>query len=331
MDLPIHEGRRTPVESLVNTLLSKIKTLNETVWESRASEPAIAEWLDNFAPAAPPPRDERTHALFLLSNFMYFGDRQIRELLKALYRDLYRYPIIAAIRRANHDTLESGIVEPLFRAELDRTRFLGVGNPSESGCHLLYYFRQENGLPKTLFIHTHQLFSRSGAAAPPQLRDPAIKRYVFIDDFCGSGKQGTEYSHDLVEEIKRLNADAMVEYYVLFATTQGISKVRNETRFDSAKAIYELDISFKCFSPTSRYFETPPPPPEVDKAFCEQMCRTYGASMVAGPHILGYDDSQLLLGFHHNTPDNTLPVIWFDRPGPFAWKAIFRRYPKLEW
>ena len=34
---------------------------------------------------------------------------------------------------------------------------------------------------------------------------------------------------------------------------------------------------------------------------------------------LGYRDSQLLIGFQHNTPDNTLPIIWYDeqagRPG----------------
>jgi hypothetical protein len=316
------------MEPLMESLIAKIKTLNETVWEHRATEPAIADWLDNFAPSNPPNPDERAHALFLLSNFMYFGSRQIRELLKALYRDLYRYPIVEAIRRANHDTLDSNVIDPLYKAERKATRFLGVGNPSESGCHLLYYFRQENGLSKDLFIHTHQVFTRLGGA-PLQLRDPAITRYVFIDDFCGSGKQGTAYSRDLVEDIKRLNPNAFVAYYVLFATTHGISKIKTQTAFDTARAIYELDGSFKSFSVDSRYFRTALP--EIDRGFCEQMCRTYGERMVAAPHALGFEDSQLLIGFHHNTPDNTLPIIWFDEPGGLAWKPIFRRYPKLEW
>lgn len=317
------------MEPLMRSLMAKIKTLNETVWENRAPEPAITEWLDNFADSNPPAPDERTHALFLLSNFMYFGSRQIRELLKALYRDLYRYPIVKTIRRANHDTLDSGLIEPLFRRELDATRFLGVGNPSESGCHLLYYFRQESSLSKDLFIHTHQVFTRRGGPSPLLLRDPTVTRYIFIDDFCGSGKQGTEYSRDVVEDIKRLNPLAFVAYYVLFATRQGISKVRAETAFDEAKEIYELDPSFQCFSPSSRYFQTPLP--DIDRDFCEQMCRAYGAKMLAASHVLGFDDSQLLIGFHHNTPDNTLPIIWYDEPGAVPWKPIFRRYPKLEW
>jgi hypothetical protein len=89
------------MEPLTQELMAKIKTLSETVWEHRATEPTIREWLDNFEIAVPPNTDERAQALFLLSNFMYFGSRQIRELLKALYRDLYRYPIVEQIRRTN--------------------------------------------------------------------------------------------------------------------------------------------------------------------------------------------------------------------------------------
>ena len=317
------------MEPLTHSLMAKIKTLNETIWERRATDPTITEWLDNFAPTSPTAPDERTHALFLLSNFMYFGDREIRGLLKALYRDLYRYPIVETIRRANHHTLDSGVIDPLFTAQLQATRFLGVGNPSESGCHLLYYFRQENNLPKDLFIHTHQIFTRRGGTGSVQLRDTTVSRYIFIDDFCGSGKQGSEYSQDLVEDIKNLKPDASVAYYVLFATAKGISKVRNETRFDTSRAVYELDSSFKCFSADSRYFRNRLP--EIDPAFCERICKQYGERMVSAEHALGFEDSQLLIGFHHNTPDNTLPVIWFDEPGRVPWKPIFRRYPKLEW
>ncbi len=317
------------MEPLIPSLMAKIKTLNETIWERRATDPAITEWLDNFAPSSDTGPDKRAHALFLLSNFMYFGDREIRGLLKALYRDLYRYPIIEDIRRANNDTLNPLLIGPLFTAQLQATRFLGVGNPSESGCHLLYYFRQENNLPKDLFIHTHQIFTRLGGAGSVQLRDSAVLRYIFIDDFCGSGKQGSEYSRDVVEEIKRLKPDAFVDYYVLFATAKGISKVKKETRFDSARAIYELDSSFKCFSDDSRYFRNRLA--EIDPAFCRSMCRLYGERMRPPAHALGFEDSQLLIGFHHNTPDNTLPIIWFDGPDGVPWKPIFRRYPKLEW
>lgn len=166
-------------------------------------------------------------------------------------------------------------------------------------------------------------------SGPLQLRYPKISRYIFLDDFCGSGKQGSEYSKDLVEDIKRLNPNSFVAYYVLFATTDGIEKVKTQTKFDAAQAIFELDPSFKCFSSDSRFFRLSPP--EIDQGFCMGMSRTYGEKLVAPIHALGYEDAQLLIGFHHNTPDNTLPIIWCDEPGGIAWKPIFRRYPKLEW
>jgi len=71
------------MDALMQSLMAKIKTLNETIWERRVTVPAIDEWLQNFAATNGPSPGERAHALFLLSNFMYFGSRQIREVLKA--------------------------------------------------------------------------------------------------------------------------------------------------------------------------------------------------------------------------------------------------------
>ena len=137
-------------------MLEKVKVLNEQLWGGRANRPAIDAWLDNFDMPGNETQRERLHALFLLSNFMYFGSKEMRELMKALYRDLYRYPVIAGIRKSNSHTTDRGLIDRLFEDELNCTRFIGVGNPSESGCHLLYYLRQENALPKNLFIHTHE-------------------------------------------------------------------------------------------------------------------------------------------------------------------------------
>jgi hypothetical protein len=256
---------------------------------------------------------------------MYFGSMQMRELLKALFRDLYRYPIIASIRMQHGDTTDQTLINRVFSEELQKTLFLGVGNPSESGCHLLYYFRQENGLPKTQFIHTHEVFRREVGTGKFSLRFPDVKRYVFIDDFCGSGEQGTQYSRDVVSDLKRLDASVVVAYYVLFATSDGIGRVRSETSFDDVECIYELDDTFKCFHRDARYFADPPG--GIEKTFAESMARTYGSALVPD-HPLGYDDCQLLIGFHHNTPDNTLPIIWYDEPEGAPWTAIFRRYPK---
>ena len=315
------------MDDVQDSLTSKIKVLNEKIWENRVPEPLIREWLDNFRRSGAETAKERLHALFMLSNMMYFGSKQMRELLRALYRDLYRYPIIESIRRQHGDTTDEKLIGQAFSDELQRTLFLGVGNPSESGCHLLYYFRQENGLSKAQFIHTHQIFHRDTNTGLLILRHPDVKRYVFIDDFCGTGKQGTEYSRDVVSDLKKLDATVVVAYYVLFATSDGIGRVQAEKRFDEVACIYELDSTFKCFDRDARYFADPPA--GIEKAFAEGMSREYGLGLVPS-HPLGYENCQLLIAFHHNTPDNTLPIIWYDEPSGAPWTPVFRRYPKYD-
>lgn len=309
------------MSDIEDRLVSKIKVLNETVWEQKVSMQLLDDWLKNFHE-----KEERLHALWLLSQFMYFGSREIRELLGALYRDLVKYPIVASIRKANGNTRDIDLLKRLYDDELQHTRFLGMGNPSESGCHLLYYFRQENRLPKNLFIYTHEIFSRVGTNRTISLRHPEVKRYIYLDDFCGSGNQASGYSQGVLEDIKGLKSDVELEYFTLFATEHGITQFRQKTGFDKVDAVFRLDDSYKCFKDKSRYFVDCDP--QIKRSIAEKMCSAYGNQLLPN-NPLGYEDGQLLLGFYHNTPDNTLPIIWFDEEAGIPWTPIFRRYPKF--
>jgi hypothetical protein len=308
-------------------MMAKIKTLSESIWDKHATEPEISDWLSNFTGRSSDTSTEQLHALYLLSNFIYFGSRQIRELLRAVFRDLYKYPIVELIRKSNGDTVDCTFIELEFTTQLRQTRFIGVGNPSESGYHLLYYFRQENSIPKTNFIHAHEVFSRASNMTTV-LRSPQVKRYIFIDDFCGSGNQGINYSTDVVSHIKSLDPDSFVAYYMLFGTTNGIKRIRKCTQFDDVQSVFELDNSFKLFEATSRYFSEGFE--GINKQVAQDICSTYG-NILEPTQPLGYSDGQLMIGFHHNTPDNTLPIFWYDGQS-VSWKPIFRRYPKIyDW
>ncbi len=134
-------------------LLAKIKTLSECAWDNRIKRHDVDLWLENFKkPGEAATKREREHALHLLSQFVYFGHSQMRELIKALYRDHFRCPVLRKIREANGNLTNPNRLGSLFSSQLSRTRFLGMGNPSESGCHLLYFFRQENALRQNSFF-----------------------------------------------------------------------------------------------------------------------------------------------------------------------------------
>lgn len=301
----------------------QIGVLNSTIWENRVQGPKIIEWLDNFDSI-----EEKKYALYMLSRLMYYSSSSIRNLLKALYRDLYRYPILQKIREENNDTIDSNIIEAAFERELNATRFLGVGNPSESGVHLLYYFRQENKIPKDLFINTDDVveYSEDGRY---RLRDAYkdVKHYVFIDDLCGSGKQATSNDSNVkrcVQHLRDVVKDARISYFMIFGMSKGIQVIRDSGLYNQADAVIELDESYRCFSEQSRFFDDE----TYKRLYARDIAYKYGCRLLPDRHALGFGNCQLLLSMHHNTPDNTLPIIWFDEDNT-VWKPIFKRYNKI--
>jgi hypothetical protein len=315
---------------LEEELTTTIQRLTITAWaQSRVRQPLIAEWLEGFIdPNDQTPRLTRIHALYLLSRFMYFGEVEIRALLKALFRDEYRYPIVCSARKTLGNTTDLLALNTIFESALRRTRFLGVGNPSESGTHLLYHYRQENQLQPDYFKDSHEIFNL--LASPVRLQEPNVTRYIFLDDFCGSGTQVEDYSRDLVNAIREAakhNAGAVtVEYHVVFATSWGAKSIRESMIFDRVVALIEIDESYRTFSNVSRYFEQAPA--SITKAETEYTATYFGHKL--WPRFpLGYRHGQLMIGFFHNTPDNALPVFWHHGSPPGTWHPIFRRYYKL--
>ena len=297
----------------------KIKVLHKTAWRDkwRWDSDQYSKWLGNFKEG-----EERLNAMFLLSKFMYFGNDAIRELMVRIYEDLYKRPIVYGIRKNNRNTRDPSFIEAEFKRIRSRTRFLSIGNPSESSAHLLYFFRQENRLERDLFIGPHELFTHDekGEGITAKIEVDGIDRIVVLDDFCGSGNQATRFHDGFVKFIKEKNKSIHIAYYALFAIEEGLEKVR-KLSFDAAEAVYVLDGSYKCFSDKSRFFAG------EDITFmlpCKIMSEHYGKKISRMP--LGYNDCQMLLGFHHNTPNNTLPIFWKEVDG---WEPIFKRFSKI--
>lgn len=310
-------------------LEDKIRLLNRATWESRVNNAIVKEWVYQFEEAIEIENDEQIQALFLLSHFLYFGQSELRYLLKSLYRDLIRSPTIHSIRRENSDTMDYNMINHEYQRRLAKMRFLAVGNPAESGMHLLYYFRQENALPINLFINTHEIFGRnlSGDIVETTIRNPEIDQYVFVDDLCGSGTQAGLYSDEILIPLRKLSDKVKVSYFVLFATSEGLRAVRKLGHFNTVSAVYELDETFRVLEQQSRIFRGEDGP--FDRLRIREMCLKYG-KILAPDSPLGFRNGQLLIGFNHNTPDNTLPIIWGgDGSMTHGWKAIFPRYDKV--
>jgi hypothetical protein len=321
----------TPVEDTWEILRQRITVLSERVWEGRNRWPDVEAWLGNFdGRSGLDPGVERLHALFLLSQFLFIGSIQTRVLLQAVYRDLFLIPLIQEVRAALGGTRDLHAVRANVNAALQKTRFLGVGNPSESGVHLLYYFRQENGLPKNLFLDSLAMFTRTqrpDGTVQHALANPDVDRYVFVDDVCGSGETALEYSRNILTDLVGLKPDAKLSYLAMFASRDGMELVRAQTCFgDNSGAVFELDESYKCLSEGPRILRAAPE--HIEKDALQRVAMAYGR-LLCPEHPGGFNDNQLLLGFHHNTPDNTLPIMWQEGSQALPWIPAFKRYPKI--
>jgi len=312
------------MSDLRRSLEVKLKALNELLWDKRLNWPRIETWLENFVdPSAGEIELQRLHGMYLLSHFTFFDSRLMRALLRSLYRDLFKYPCVAAIRKQRGDSLDAVAIEADFRTALAKTRFIGIGNPSESGTHILYYFRQENRLKTEDFVHSHDLCT---AAGPHSLQAGRVDTIVFLDDFCGSGTQAKRYASQLLKDFRRLGPENLqIHYYVLFATSKGLQSVRKGAAFDRVGAVCELDASFKCLSPRSRYFRDSNPP--ITREFAAQLCDFYGSGLYR-QNPRGFGNGQLLVGFEHNVPNNSLPIIWSQGTASRRWSPAFRRFQK---
>lgn len=310
----------TPRDSrLYDILEEKIKILHDTAWHDKwqCQGDQYHLWLENFE------EEERVYSMFLLSKFMYFDNENIRELMQRVYEDMYRRPIIYQIRIKNDFTRDEGVIEAEFKKELARTRFLCIGNPSESSAHLLYFFRQENRLERDLFINAHQLYThtREGDSIIAETVVDDIDRIVVLDDFCGSGSQATDFDGEFVVHLKKTKPEIIIDYFALFAIEKGLDKIR-KLHYNTANAVFIMDETYKCFSEDSRFFSDK----EGDiKANCKIICNKYGRKLEPR-NPLGYKNGQMLLGFHHNTPNNSLPVFWSEK---IMWNPIFKRFIKL--
>lgn len=234
------------------------------------------------------------------------------------------------IRRNFKNTKDVPLLRKQYQDQLAATRFVGLGNPAESGAHLLYVFRQVNGLPKDYFADLLSAFaskpSRTRAGEIEyKIRDASVNRIVFFDDIVGSGTQARQYLSEELNRIRAGDPNFELSFLSLFATTEGLERLNVPELFDGrATCLFELDSSFRAFSVDARYFADSPA--WFNAVDFQAMARQYGASLQ--PRLpVGYKDGQLLLAFAHNTPDNTLPIFW-DQGTRTQWHPIFPRFDK---
>jgi hypothetical protein len=268
-------------------------------------ESRLPEWLDVFFQGASGrvgvsrdgflhwiaqmPRDKRLLACRLLSKFRFFGVDDVREMWVRIYREK---------------------LPP--EAKTEHVAYCGLGHTGKSGSLTLYYLHHAI----SAIAAVEMSFETKSAFRP--LSDftaggePFPTAVVFVDDFIGSGKQATREIHRFLEQAPWLR-ERRIYYCALLGFSDGIARIRDEFRsFDISVTVGEtLRDADRAFSIHNGIWQS-----EKERKEGQSWAEDIGLQLVTGryenpeKHCLGWDDSQALMAFHYNTPNNTLPLFW---------------------
>ncbi len=269
------------------------------------------------------------HAFHLLVQLIYFGDREIEECLRVLFQEKLVYPFVQSCKKRGVES--RAIKTALLDHLLGSVRFIGVGAPSESGTSFLYPFRKANGLPDEIFSNLDKAVTfrlESDKEEPTIVLDPpTLTEIIYIDDFCATGQQVEHREGANIQKIRKAKPTIKINYFILFATSDALKHLRALPLFNRVEAAIIFDDDYKVFSTKSHFYRTPHTDITQDQG--KAIMTHYGRLVEPDPaNVLGYHGSQMLVSFKHNTPDNTLPVIWKKKQS-VPWHPIFQRVEKV--
>jgi hypothetical protein len=234
----------------------------------------------------------------LLDNFIFRGKGQVEALLKAaLCSPAMLTPAAKwdgeVVEALNSRRLDPGIrLAPVIR--LDHP-------PTKSGTYVL------RRLAKSLRIQDKwMLWPQSLAEMPDR-----VHTVVLVDDFCGSGKQFSDFvSLTGFDEVMRARPGCRIVYLTVAAHACGIKKVQDEF------ARVEF-IAGEVLTPLHGFFGGERLARIKVDGIEERLKTDYDAiakevglgGKKIGPY--GFEEQGLTYAFDHGTPNNTLPIYWY--------------------
>lgn len=273
------------------------KNIQDTVTYSWAlqnfNEQNILIWLNNFQGEVFPKEDEQRIALWLLSNYTHYNEKEVDHLCKVLYKKFI-----------HAHAIEKKLTEETLLQSMKNFCYIPLGYASESGGFIAYQFRKQAkiGVDRFFFISDDENVNGNVA--------------IFIDDVTLSATQAKQ---PIVDFVTKHSFDSV--YLLTLISSTGAEKELADCGIRTISCI-EIDERNKCFSDQAILFHKFPSLREPIKEMCE-----YYGKKVFPKYPLGYKDGQYLFGFFYNTPNNTLPIFWANKN---HWYPIFERKEKIR-
>lgn len=230
-------------------LLKQIMITIEVAWRNGLELSTIEKWLENFTGEALEDKEkERNLALWMLYNFTYYNEEEIKHLCKLMLKKYLHMTL-----QDNHVNIEE------INQILKDSKFIPLGRSSESGAYVLYLFRQENDLPVIFFGDEQE-----------NLKGQNV---VFIDDVTLSGSQAlkkirkiiyagyriTEFDlkDEFILKLQQKEQDELTKYLKqhlncdksdknVLAETITARIIRNKKFYEETKEYFQYDTFSEC-------------------------------------------------------------------------------------
>lgn len=285
-------------------MYENIKILYECKWCVDRPFPAgitaaIEKWLMNFDL-----KHERKIAFELVPKIIFYSKKEMEALCNITFKNLLKSVECYLDRPIDNSILNSYFV------------FVPLTDSGTVWCRFLR--------------HSHRLNNQIVKQSINDLKNSNFlegKHIIFVEDFTGSGSNVVKkYQSFKLAEKKKEISDIHFYYFTLIATEWGVTTIEKNTAFEVV-AGEVLSSKHECFSDDSLIYPEP-----NERAKAEKVFQKYGLQLCnCDPEIkgfpLGFNNDHLTVVLYDNTPDNSLPVIWYPDKD---WFPLFKRSPRYR-
>ena len=232
---------------------------------------------------------------------------------------IYALKLLSDIIYLDEDDIEKKLIEiKKYMGALDDFVISDIEGVAKSSAHLFYPLNKILELSSNNFIPSKDL----------ELSDN--RDIVFIDDLIGTGNQAINYIQKLKDDGKI--GHRKLYYYAIVGLEGGIKNLKDSGLFKNVSATIELPK--RAFD--SGYIFT-----VEDSGTAKEMASFIGEQLTKNMKNidpLGYENSEALVFFRHNAPNNSLPIFWasgmcrilkeVDEDTEVGWAPLFPRKEK---
>lgn len=297
----------------MSDIFNRIMEKDRHYWKKFGGVPDdVFKWLNNFLN-----KNEIYLALVLADKILYYNIDEVRCLWRLILTNRVKRHLFDDIFEQDYSETPKDINNRFIDFIKNKCIFIGFGEIHKSGSHIIYLFQQAvSNIIKKEDIHFIEYSNFLSSKI-----DLGDKKVIFLlNDFIGTGNQAVkEWKEKIIlSENYKSNHHIRFLYTALTGFLSGVENIEKHTDMEVILGLQPMDDSFRCFSDSSVIYED-----AAERKEAKEIMERAGKMLYEYP--LGYENDQAVVAFNHNTPNNSLPVIWKEM-NDGSWYPLFKRF-----